>query len=263
MVRRWLERARLRALFILVLFLFCLGFTYIISSLSARPGPPVMSYVHHSGSLFKEARFCAYASVMACSAVVLGLVANFASKFLPHIHRDFLIFALIVSAVTIVILCVILLRSQPRWDLFVLFLLAAGWLTMGSWSSDMIAHIECESLAGQTTPTKNGTMSSQVYCREMKAILAFSWANFVILVLSWAILLTLVMRVLSFGRQRAWEESISDIPWFNQMNYQQGSYAMYPYGYMGGQQVVQQVPGHTVVVGSQDGRTTVQQVPIR
>jgi len=210
-----------------------------------------MSYVPVR-SLFKEARFGAYASVCACSAVVLGLVANFAAKFLPHLHRDFLIFALVVSAATLVILVVILLRSQPRWDLLVVFILAACWLTMGSWSTDMIAHIECDSLGNQTIPTKNGTMSYQVYCREMKAIQAFSWTNFVILVISWAILITLIMRVLSFGRHRAWEESISDIPWFNQWNYQQGAYSMYPYGHMGGQPnqfVVQQQPGHTVVVG--------------
>jgi len=191
--------------------------------------------------------------------VVLGLVANFASKFLPSLHRDFLIFALVVSAGTIVILTVILLRSQPRWDLFVLFLLAACWLTMGSWSADMIAHIECDTLGDQRTPTKNnGTMSYQVYCREMKAILAFSWANFVILILSFTILLILILRVLSFGRRRVWEESISDIPWFNQWNYQYAEgHPAYSYGYAAGQPiqtgpnqyVVQQPPGHSVVIG--------------
>jgi len=220
-----------------------------------------MSYIPVR-SLFKEARFTAYASVIACTAVVLGLTANFAAKFLPKLHRDFLIFGLVVPAATIVILAVVLLRSQPRWDLLVLFILAACWLTMGSWSADIIAHIECDSLGNQTIPTKNGTMSYQVYCREMKAILAFSWTNFVILALSWVILLTLIMRVLSLGRHRAWEESISDIPWFNQWNYQHGSYGMYPYQSMGQQPyVVQQAPGHTVIVGSQDGRPVVQQVP--
>jgi len=229
-----------------------------------------MSYIH-TRSLFKDARLTAYASVFACSIVVLGLAANFAAKFLPKLHRDFLIFALVVPTITLVILLVLLLRSQPRWDLLVLFILAACWLTMGSWSTDIIAHIECDSLGGQTIPTKNGTMSYQVYCREMKAIQAFSWANFVILVLCFAILLSLIVRVLSFGRERVWEESISNVPWFNQWNYQQAGYQTYPYAYMSGQPiqtgpnqyVVQQAPGHSVVIGSQDGRPTVQQVPGR
>lgn len=231
-----------------------------------------MSYYfrRRPASLFTDVRYGTYATIFACSAVVLGLVANFAAKFLPNLHRDFLIFALVISAGTIVILCVILLRSQPRWELFVLFLLAACWLTMGSWSADMIAHIECDSLGDQKIPTKNGTMSYQVYCREMKAILAFSWANFVILILSFVVLLILILRVLSFGRRRIWEESISDLPWFNQWNYRHGEgYPAYPYSYMTGQPiqtgpnqyVVQQAPGHSVVIGSQDGRPTFAQVP--
>jgi len=226
-----------------------------------------MSSYIGSRSLFKDLRLTAYASVFACSAVVLGLVANFAAKFLPKLHRDFLIFALVVPSITMVILLVILLRSQPRWDLLVLFVLTGCWLTMGSWSADMIAHIECDGLGNQTIPTKNGTMSYQVYCREMKAILAFSWINFVLLILGFAILLSLIVRVLSFGRRHAWEESISDIPWFNQWNYHQGGY--YPYAYSAGQPiqtgpnqyVVQQAPGHSVMINSQDGRPIVHQVP--
>lgn len=224
-----------------------------------------MSFLQ-SRSIFKDARFIAYGSVLACSAVVLGLAANLASKFLPKLHHDFLIFALVVPSVTVIILLVLLLRSQPRWDLLVLFILAAGWLTMGAWSADVIGHVECDGLDGQQTPTKNGFMSSQVYCREMKAILAFSWANFVLLILCFVILLSLIIRVLSFGRRKVWEESISDVPWFNQWNYHQGGYQMYPYQHIPGQPapyVVQQIPGHSIIVGQQDGRPTVQQVPAR
>jgi len=156
-----------------------------------------------------------------------------------------------------------LLRSQPRWDVLVLFILAACWVAMGSWSADLIAHIECDSLGGQRIPTKNGTMSYGVYCREMKAILALSWTNFVLLAISMAVLIALVIRVLSLGRQHhAWEESISEIPWFNQYgHHHHGEYGMYPMGqypYMaaGGpiqtgpnQYIVQQAPGHAVTVG--------------
>ena len=50
------------------------------------------------------------------------------------------------------------MRSQPRFDIFFMFILAVFWLTMGSWSADIIGHIECFGLGSQRMPiANNGT----------------------------------------------------------------------------------------------------------
>jgi len=213
-------------------------------------------------NLFKTARNIAFFSILIASGVVLGLGANFANRFLPHIHRPYTVFSVIVPAVTIVVLIILLLRSQPRIEVFALFVLVVLWLTLAAWSQDVIGFVECFPLGGQQTPTKNGEMSLQQYCYEMKSIEAFSWAVFAILLICFILLIALVTRVTARGRHRAWEESISDLPWFGQWNVPYGNYGspqpmypgggpqpQYPGGY-GGQQpyVVQQTPGHSLVI---------------
>ncbi|KAF8592336.1 hypothetical protein K439DRAFT_1643522 [Ramaria rubella] len=216
-------------------------------------------------SLFIRLRIWAYTAIIASSAVVLGLAGNFANKFLPDLHRDFTVFSLVVPTLTIVLLTLILLRSQPRIDVFFAFVLAVLWLTMGAWSVDIIGGVECFGLGSERMPIKNGgTMSSQQYCREMKAIEAFSWGNFVVLMVAFCILLTLATREQSLGRHHAWDQSISDLPWFGQQwssshNGPSYGYPQYPNaGY-----VVHQQPGHSVLIQQgQDGQPpSIQQVP--
>lgn len=219
--------------------------------------------------LFKTYRFFTFSALIISSAVVLGLAANFATLFLPHIDRPFVVFALIVPSGTIVILTLVLMRSMPSTDLGFLFLLAVGWLTMGAWSTDVIGNVQCFGLQG-TQPTKNnGTMPLTQYCYEMKSIEAFSWANFAVMTICFLIILILASRAAAMGRP-IWNESMSELPWFGQY----GS----PYGYGGGQMpmyygggggpgggqpyVIQQAPGHSVVIQpNPGGMPTVTQVP--
>lgn len=49
-----------------------------------------------------------------------------------------------------------LLRSQPRVDAFVLFVLGVLWLTMAAWTVDMVGGIQCAMLGSQTIEAKNG-----------------------------------------------------------------------------------------------------------
>jgi len=229
-------------------------------------------------SMLISVRNGVFAFIAACSIVVLGVSANFATLFLPNIHEDFIIFSLVVSSATLIALIVISSNAQPRFDLFILFLVAVGWVSMGSWSADIIAHIECTSLKGQTTPTKTGTMPYDSYCRQMKTILAFSWTNFAITTIIFILLLILVIRVVSWGRHEAWGESWSGVPWFGQNmeggygggGYGQGYQMQYPnYQYTGpiqtgpNQYTVNQVPGHSIVIGGggQGGVPNIQQFP--
>jgi len=219
---------------------------------------------------FKVIRFCIYSIVIISSSVVLGLAANFASLFLPHIERSYSIFSIVVPASTIVAFTMVLIRSVPSFDAMLLFALDVLWLTQAAWTTDIIGFVQCFTLAGKEMPTKNGTISSQQWCDEMKAIEAFSWANFAILTISLLTLIVLVSQATAMGRYEAWNESMSELPWFGEMRS--------PYGYGGGGGfygggmpmyggggqpfVVQQAPGHSVVIQpNPGGPPTVHQVP--
>lgn len=71
------------------------------------------------------------------------------------------------------------------------------------------------------------------------------------------------------GRAYAWSEDINELPWFYEYGMQQpgAPYPYYPqgqgYSYNIGGQVVQQMPGHSLVIqpGVNGAPATVQQVP--
>jgi len=202
--------------------------------------------------------------VLVGAVVVLGISAWFASIFLPDIHREFVIFSLVTSAFTIVCLILLILRSQPRIDICFLFLLAVLWLAEGAYIGDLIGHVECSALQGQTTPTKDkGTMGADVYCREMKTILGFSWAIFVILAISFGTLIALAVRVHSKGVREVWQESISDLPWFNQWVHDHHHYpiaqpaAVYHSDGRGGYDEPPYMSGNNYVVTPRPGMTTI------
>ncbi|KAI5124976.1 hypothetical protein M0805_007402 [Coniferiporia weirii] len=230
-----------------------------------------------SASHFITVRRYTYATVFVSSCVVLGLAANFANLFLPHIDRPFVVFALVVPSATLVIFLVISQRSRPLIDLILLFILDVLWLSMGAWSTDIIGGVQCFSLGG-TQPTKTGTMPAQTYCYEMKAIEAFSWANFGILTIAFIVLVILINRLASYGQFGGWNASMSEVPWFGQPVYGGGMpYGGAPYGPYGGgygnpqatfagngqmPYVIQQAPGHSVVIQpNPGGMPTVSQIP--
>ncbi|CAE6392136.1 unnamed protein product [Rhizoctonia solani] len=193
--------------------------------------------------------------------------------------HDFLIFSLVVSAFTIVIFVLLALRSQPRIDAVVLFILVGLWLTMGAYSQDVIGREFCYSLRGETIPAKNDTtMSAENYCRQMKTVLAFSWANFVFLALWLLGLLTVVIKIYARGDRDIWRNSMSDVtiltenPMVKTGEYPMGTstnlpsapgqtYVYYPSPpNISGPlqpQIVQQQPGHSVII--RNGQVT--QVP--
>ncbi|THG96314.1 hypothetical protein EW145_g7801 [Phellinidium pouzarii] len=225
-----------------------------------------MSTVSH----FVTVRRYTYAVVFVSACVVLGLGANFANLFLPHINRPFVVFAVVVPAFTLVTFLIISQRSRPLVDLILLFILDVLWLAMGAWSTDIIGGVQCFGLTG-TQPTKTGTMPATTYCYEMKSIEAFSWANFGILTIAFVVLVILINRLASYGQFGGWNTSISEVPWFGQP-YQGGQFG--PYGGYGGNPqamfagngqmpyVIQQAPGHSVVIQpNPGGMPTVAQVP--
>ncbi|KII95196.1 hypothetical protein PLICRDRAFT_34035 [Plicaturopsis crispa FD-325 SS-3] len=194
-----------------------------------------------------------------------GCLGGLASVFLPNIHHDFTIFSLIVPSITIFVFLLLWQWSQPRIELPIVFILFSLWLAMGAWAADIIGHVECFSLRGQQTQTKNGSMSSSAYCYEMKVIEAFSWMAFVITILYFVVLWTLANRAQALGRRYVWIEDIRELPWFGEYpGYQQ--FQMTQQGYYNGGNggyVVHQQPGHSVVIqhGQNGAAPTISQVP--
>ncbi|KAJ3985889.1 hypothetical protein F5890DRAFT_1408485, partial [Lentinula detonsa] len=210
------------------------------------------------------------------TGAVLGLDAHFAAIFLPRLHQGFTIFALVIPSLTIFIFLLTLQWSQPRVEAIVLFVLWTIWLAMGAWSNDIIGTVQCDALAGQRTATKNGDMSAQSYCYEMKVIQAFSWMIFVLCSFAFIILMQLVTQAQRFGRYMIWYEPIQNLGWFGEwpglyntttqpmVQYPQHQYAV-PYGYplQAGSGIPQQ-PGHSIIVqpSANGGPATVTQIPI-
>jgi len=230
--------------------------------------------------LFRDLRCWGYTAVLLLSAGVLGIAAYFASIFLPHLHHDFTIYALIPPSWTIFILTFLLISSTPRAEAIFLFITDILWLTLASWSSDSLGATQCDTLGGLRTNTNHGSISARSYCDLSKVIEAFAWATFCLVTLYFVFVVTLASRSVAMGRPGIWREDIRELPWFGQapgypgygyVNYQSQSgsrgypgtapYTQYPTS-VGGN-VVHQQHGHSVVI--QPGRngmpSSVQQVP--
>jgi len=221
---------------------------------------------------FGNYRLLGYVSVFSLSGVVLGLSANFANLFLPSLHHDFTIYSLVVSSLTIVALLVSLQWAQPVTEVPMVFVLAAMWLAEGAWAEDIVGYTQCDSLGGQTIPTKSGSMSARSYCYEMKVIEALGWMNFVIFSFSFIILHSLINRAQNLGRPNIWYEPIRELPWFGEMpgyyNQLSGAVPMshYPqqmYSNMGSPQYVQASHGTSLIIqpGVNGAPATITRVP--
>jgi len=243
--------------------------------------------------LFTNIRLSIYLIVGALSAVVLSLAAYFASLFLPNLHHDYTIFAVVVPAITILFLLIFLVfthLSEPRYEAIALFILTTLWLSLAAWTVDRRDFLsydsDCTSWGAQRTSTKNGTISARAYCSEMKVVEAFSWVIFGVFFIWLATILVLASNA---GRLRpyAWREPMLELGWFGEYpGYSGGRYSEYPtyregeagmiqpgmvqpgfihpgmiqpgmmptgvqmqpqYG-AGGGYVVQQTPGHSIVI---------------
>ncbi|KAF8165333.1 hypothetical protein B0H34DRAFT_855717 [Crassisporium funariophilum] len=227
---------------------------------------------------FGNNRLGFYIGVFILSGTVLGLAANFANIFLPKIHKDFIIFALVVPSLTIFTFLLTLQWAQPQTEAIALTILGILWLTMGAWSTDIIGNVQCDALGGQVTPSKTGQTNAQSYCYQMKVIQAFSWALFALFAIALYILFQLVGRAQQFGRYHIWSEPIRELPWFGEMpgyyNTGQGGPGMmqyppqsaasqgYGYPYPGGMPMT--TPGHSIVIqpGMNGAPPTITQMPL-
>ncbi|PPQ98520.1 hypothetical protein CVT24_004011 [Panaeolus cyanescens] len=166
---------------------------------------------------FGHNRLAFYIAVFLLSGTVLGIVANFASIFLPDIHHDFIIFGLITTSVTIFAFLCSLQWATPWTESILLFILGILWLTMGAWSTDVIGPLQCDSIPrSQQIPSKAGTTGMRSYCYQMKVVQAFSWTIFCLFVIAFYILLQLVNQAKRFGRYNIWSEPIRELPWFDE-----------------------------------------------
>lgn len=234
--------------------------------------------------LFKEMRLYGYVTILLLSAAVLGIAAYLGSIFLPNLHHDFGIFSLIVPSLTILVFLILISWSAPRTEAIVLFILGVLWLAMGAWSTDIIGTTQCDALGDARMATKNGTVLTRSWCYEMKVIQAFSWMIFCLYAIFLWILISLTSRARVMGLPYAWRAPIFELPWFGELpgwpypgqyapvqGAQMGGYPMgaysgggmpYPAPMINGGYVVQQAPGHSVVIQpGLGGAPTITQVP--
>ena len=134
------------------------------------------------------------------------------------------------------------------------------------------------------------SVSSKSYCYQMRVIQAFSWMLFslcmyhalasslarplmvssLVVIFEW-ILVTLATRAQAMGRNYVWREPIFELPWFGQYpGWPGGAYAGNGYAYPaaapytnvqypvnGYGNVIQQQPGHSVIIRPGHGVTQV------
>jgi len=227
---------------------------------------------------FGNYRLAFYVATFLLAGTVLGLSAHFAELFLPDLHRDFTIFSLIIPSLSIFVFLLTLQWATPWTEAIVLFILGTLWLAMGAWSMDIIGHIQCDGLTGQRTATKDGDMSAKEFCYEMKVIQAFSWMLFVLFVIAFYLLMSLVTEAQRFGRYDIWYSPIRELPWFGEAP---GYYNMHPSGMMqyppgafayptmpmpmpGAPSSIVQSPGHQIVIqpGMNGQPPTITQQPL-
>jgi len=231
---------------------------------------------------FGNNRLGFYIAVFILSGVVLGLAANFATIFLPNLRKGFTIFALIVPSVTILTFLLTIQWAQPQTEAVTLFILGILWLAMGAWATDVIGPLQCDSLTGQRTPSKNGETNFQTFCYEVKVIQAISWALFAMFAIAFGILLQLVTLAQQHGRYKIWSEPIRELPWYGETPgyYNTGTYGSnghyppsaggygspggygYPAPYQGGMPLPN--PGHSIIIqpGMNGAPPTITQVPL-
>ncbi|KAK7049508.1 hypothetical protein VNI00_005539 [Paramarasmius palmivorus] len=229
---------------------------------------------------FGNYRLAFYVAVFLLSGIfiaptVLGLAAHFAAVFLPDLHHDFTIFAIVVPSLTIFVFLLTLQWAQPRIEAPVLFILGVLWLAMGAWVTDVIGPLQCDAIPRSA---REGDMSERQYCYETKVIQAFSWMLFILFVAAFMILLALVSQAQRFGRWNIWREPIQELGWFGEwpgfynthqpqhsmpMTSQYPGYVPYGYPLQAGPGIAQQ-PGQTIIVqpSATGGPPTVTQIPL-
>jgi len=142
---------------------------------------------------FVIVRMAVFAFASLGAAAVLGMASHQATLFLHNQYdRPYIIFAIVVSGVTLLACLGLSTRYTFRTHLPIIAVLAILWLALASYTTDRISYVQCESLDGQTRPSRsgdiNGTYNAVSWCREMKAMMAFSWfdwALFMIAIVSW------------------------------------------------------------------------------
>ncbi|KAI0320829.1 hypothetical protein OF83DRAFT_1207829 [Amylostereum chailletii] len=220
--------------------------------------------------LFRNIRIYFYIAIFLLSGAVLGLSAYFASVFLPEIKRNgFTIYSLVVPSFTILVFFILLFYSEPRIEVFFLFVTGALWLGTSSLtpSRDITPATECFALAGQTVSTSKKPISARSFCYESTIVEAFSWTTFLLLAIFFVFVIAMAARSRAMGRIDIWREPIIDLPWFGQAPGYPGEayygpsfaqyygYGAYPQRYPGspatvsiGGQVIHQQPGHSIVI---------------
>ncbi|KZV76082.1 hypothetical protein PENSPDRAFT_497824 [Peniophora sp. CONT] len=168
--------------------------------------------------LFKRIRTMYLATLFVFTAAVLGISAYFAQLYLPNQkHGGFVIYAIVIPALTIVFGLIQLFWAQPRTEVVFLFVAGVLWLTQAAWATDQSTNAECFALGNSQTQTQHGLVSSKSICYETKVVEAFSWTIFLALAIAFIITITLASQSKVLGHPEIWSEPIDNLPWFGEL----------------------------------------------
>jgi len=139
---------------------------------------------------FSIVRSAVFGLCFISSACVVGLSAYQATLFMDIAsEKPYIIFALIVSVLSLFLSAFLGYQYTFHTHIFSIGLLAILWLALAATVTDQVGYASCESFDGQTRPTETGKAYDEVsWCRQMKAIMGFSWFGFALMmiaVVSW------------------------------------------------------------------------------
>jgi len=116
---------------------------------------------------------------------ILGLASYQATQFMNNKYdKPYIIFAIIVAALTLLACLMLSMRYSFRTHIGTLAILSVLWLALASYTTDRIGYVQCESLDGQIHPSSKGNYNAVTWCRELKAMMAFSWFVWALLMIS-------------------------------------------------------------------------------
>jgi len=119
------------------------------------------------------------------AAAVVGVTAYMATLFNDKYDKPWIVFTLIVSALSLFVFAYLGFQYSFRTHIGIIGFMAILWLAVAAYTTDRIGYVQCESLDGQRRPKSNGgTYDDVAWCRETKAVMAFAWFNFAMLLIA-------------------------------------------------------------------------------
>ncbi|KAI0036831.1 hypothetical protein K488DRAFT_40395, partial [Vararia minispora EC-137] len=176
-------------------------------------------------SRFVIVRICIYTIVILWSLICLALAAHFESVLNASDLTRFVPFAIFVACASILVMFTLVAfgiwsNMNPitvRIELACLGLVGTLWLALGAFlasSDSQNADVECFVGADNSTPTDEGSFTTETYQAQYRVLLAFSLFNVILICAFLALLILLAIRRNLAGDKDIWLTPVPAVAWF-------------------------------------------------